>query len=87
MTGAEISGDPRDVSLDGLGDPVPEMGLLTDTGYLRTILAECCMLLSLHVQRIVREPTSRKARVEMCWDNPRIGDEAWACSGHGVWHF
>jgi hypothetical protein len=25
--------------------------------------------------------------VELCWDNPDIGEEAWLCPGHGVWHF
>lgn len=25
--------------------------------------------------------------VELCWDNPDIGEEAWLCPGHGTWHF
>lgn len=25
--------------------------------------------------------------VEICWDNPHIGDEAWSCPGHGIRHF
>ncbi len=25
--------------------------------------------------------------VEQCWDNPNIGEEAWLCPNHGIWHF
>lgn len=25
--------------------------------------------------------------VALCWDNPDIGEEAWLCPNHQIWHF